>query len=55
MKVSDALPDSQADVLTFRRSLLTAPNWTHTVTYQDHTAHLGLALHSLDSLCFLTS
>ena len=55
MKVSNALPDSQANVPIFRRSLLTVPDWTCAVTYRDHMAHLGLALHSLNSLCFIAS
>ena len=49
-KASDALPDSRADVPIFGRSLLTVPDWTRAVTYWDRTAHLGLALCSLNSL-----
>ena len=49
-KASDALPDSRADVPIFGRSLLTVPDRTCTVTYRDRTAHLGLALCSLNSL-----
>ena len=41
-KVSDALPNSRADVPIFRQSLLTVPDWAHTVIYQDRSAHLGL-------------
>ena len=51
-KASDALPDSQANVPIFGRSLLAVPNQTHVVTYQDRTAPLGLALRSLNSLRF---
>ena len=54
-KASDALPNSQADVLIFRRSSLTVPNRTRAVTYRDRTAPLGLTLHSPNSLCFLAS
>ena len=50
-KASDAFPDSRADVPIFGWSLLTVPNRTHAVTYQDRTASLGLALSSPDSLC----
>ena len=50
MKASDALLNSQADVLIFGRSLQTVPDQTRTVTYQDRTAPLGLALCSPDSL-----
>ena len=55
MKASDALPDSRADVPIFGQSLLTAPDRTSAVTYWDHMAHLGLALCSPNSLCFLAS
>ena len=55
MKASDALPDSRANILTFRRSPLTIPNQTRAVTYRDCMAHLGLALHSLNSLHFIVS
>ena len=41
-KVSNALPNSQADVPIFGQSLLTVPDWAHAVTYQDRLAHLGL-------------
>ena len=50
MKASDALPDSRADILIFGRSLLTVPDRTRTVTFQDRTVHLGLALCSPNSL-----
>ena len=50
MKASDALPDSQANIPIFRQSLLTIPDRTRAVTYRDHTAPLGLALCSPDSL-----
>ena len=49
-KVSDALPDSQADVPIFGQSLLTVSDWTCAVTYRDRTAPLGLALCSPNSL-----
>ena len=49
-KASDALPDSRADVPIFGRLLLTVPDQTRAVTYQDRTAHLGLALCSPNSL-----
>ena len=55
MKVSYALPDSQADVLIFGQSSLTVPDWTRAVTYQDRTAHLKLTLCSPDSLRFIVS
>ena len=49
-KVSDALPDSRADVPIFGQLLLTIPDQTHAVTYRDRMAPLGLALCSPDSL-----
>ena len=49
-KVSDALPDSRADVPIFGQSPLTVPNWTRTVTYRDRMAHFGLAQYSPNSL-----
>ena len=54
-KASDALPDSQADIPIFGQSLLTTPDRTRAVTYQDRMAHLGLALCSPNSLHFLVS
>ena len=50
MKVSNALPDSRADVLIFGRSLLTVPDQTRAVIYRDRMAHLRLALCSPNSL-----
>ena len=51
-KVSDALPDSRADIPVFGQSLLTIPVQTRAVTYRDRTAPLGLALCSPNSLRF---
>ena len=49
-KVSDALPDSRANVPIFGWSPLTIPDWTRAVTYRDCMAHLRLALCSPNSL-----
>ena len=44
-KVSNALPDSRAVIPIFGQSLLTIPDRTRAVTYQDRSAHLRLTLH----------
>ena len=55
IKMSNALPDSQANVPIFGWSLLITPDRTHTVTYRDRMAHLRLTLCNPNSLCFIAS